>query len=480
MIFENLTNIQIGILIIFHFILGLLMNIIPGLVEVWYYGLLGIGISILIGNQNKNEIAALIITYFTCMEIVFRMTQANVPWEGVKYILVFVSFISIASEKIKKSGNPSPIYVYFLFLIPSVLICEFDSFKDARSGVSFNLSGPLSLLMSTYYFYQRKFSISQLRILFLFVVLPLITTCAIIALRAPTLSEIKFQDAANFELSGGYGPNQVSSLLGFGVVVMMTGYFLNMVITVNNILDRIITFIFLFFCIINFSRGGIFTAITSVVLGSIVWIVYSKSNKKNTFIFNLVLVTLFSVFIFNYFDNITGNTLSKRYAGTTSSKQENKGSENENFGSGFSGREDIVQEDFEVFKRYPILGVGPGMSAAVRYKLFDDGKPPHTEFSRLISEHGILGLISLFILIYFPILSFIKSKEFHKKLFLIMFSSFSIICSFHAAMRISMMGFVYGIAFINLVKKRDDLADPVKEYKEKSMIWEQFEQESLS
>jgi hypothetical protein len=47
-------------------------------------------------------------------------------------------------------------------------------------------------------------------------------------------------------------------------------------------------------------------------------------------------------------------------------------------------------------------------------------------------------------------------------------------------MRISMMGFVYGIAFINLVKKRDDLADPVKEYKEKSMIWEQFEQESLS
>ena len=480
MIFENLTKIQIAILLLFHLLLGIAFNLVSGLVEVWYYGLLGIGISVLIGNQNKTEIAAIIISYFTCMEIVFRMTEANVPWEGVKYILVFVSFISIASEKVRKSQLPNQIFIYFFLLLPSLLLCDFVDFKSARNNISFNLSGPLSLLMSSYYFYQRKYSLAQLRTLFLFIVLPLITTCAIIALRAPTLNEIKFQDAANFELSGGYGPNQVSSLLGFGVVVMMTGYFLNMVITVNNILDRIITFIFLFFCIINFSRGGIFTAITSVVLGSIVWIVYSKSNKKNTFIFNLVLVTLISVFIFNYFDNITGNTLSKRYAGTTSSKEENIGSENENFGSGFSGREDIVQEDFEVFKRYPILGVGPGMSAAVRYKLFDDGKPPHTEFSRLISEHGMLGLISLFILIYFPILSFIKSKEFHKKLFLIMFSSFSIICSFHAAMRISMMGFVYGIAFINLVKKRDDLADPVKEYKEKSMIWEQFEQESLS
>jgi hypothetical protein len=57
-----------------------------------------------------------------------------------------------------------------------------------------------------------------------------------------------------------------------------------------------------------------------------------------------------------------------------------------------------------------------------------------------------------------------------------MFASFSIICSFHAAMRIAMMGFAYGVSFINLVKKRDDLADPVKDYQEKSMLWQQYEQ----
>ncbi|MBI3235084.1 MAG: O-antigen ligase family protein [Bacteroidetes bacterium] len=475
MIFEKLSKFQINLLIFGHVVLGLLVNSVPGVMEIWYYGILGFSMASLLSGQNKNEIVTILLGYFTGMEVLTRMTKANVPWEGVKYIIVLFSLVALSIETRKKK-KPMMIMVYFLLLLPSLLVIDYESFDDARKQISFNLSGPLSMLLATFYFYNRKVSLDQLKRVLLFIVLPMIATCVVIAVRIPSLSEIQFQDAANFQLSGGYGPNQVSSLLGFGVVVMITGYFLEIPISSSTRIDRIITFVLFLFCAINFSRGGVLTTIASVILGTIVWIRYSKSSNKNAFIFTLSFIIIFSIGIFVFFDSYTGNALSKRYAGSVGKKDPKY----EQFGSGLSGREDIIEHDIEVFYMYPVLGVGPGMSLYVRQKLYDEFKPPHTEFSRLLSEHGSLGIGALLLSIIFPFVGFSRTKEFYAKLFLIMFTSYSVICSFHSAMRIAMMGFAYGIAFINLLPKRDDLADPVKEYKEKSMIWEQYEQESLS
>lgn len=472
MIFQNLSKIQINLLILFHIVFGVVVKSTGGVIEVWYYGILGLSMASLFSGQNKNEIVTLLLGYFTGMEVLTRMTKANVPWEGVKYILVLFSFIAMVLET-RKRESPKMILVYFLLLLPSLLVVDFDSFDDFRKQVSFNLSGPLSMLLVTYYFYKRQLSLEQIERVILFLILPMISTCVVILLKIPTLETLVFQDAANFQLSGGYGPNQVSSLLGFGVTVMLTGYFLDMTITSSRILDRIITFVLFFFCVINFSRGGIFTCIASVILGTIVWVTFSKSTKKNAFIFTLSAIIILALGVFIYFDNLTGNALSKRYAGSVAKKNPKY----EQFGSGLSGREDIIEHDMEVFYMYPVLGVGPGMSLYVRQKLYDEFKPPHTEFSRLLSEHGTLGISALLISIIFPFLGFFRTKSFISKLFLVMFVSYSVICSFHSAMRIAMMGYAYGIAFSTLVAKRDDLADPVGDYKEKSMMWLQYEQE---
>lgn len=470
MILENITRAQRLMLILLHLGLGVLLFFVPSLMTFWFWGIFLYGIFNLIINRNKNDVVGYLMGYLVGMEILPRMLQASVPWEMVKYCCVFLPLIALALES-KKNERPSFIILYALMLVPSLMLIDFESFDRGRQAISFNLSGPLSIVFCTLYFYKRQFSTDQIRNLIFLVVLPALTTCMVIALRVPSIDQIKFQDAANFELSGGYGPNQVSSLLGFTVVLMLLAYYLKLVVSTSRGLDLLIAVVLFFFCIINFSRGGAITCIISVVLGMIVWIVLSKSERKTGFIFAFVTILVILTATFIYFDNLTGNALSKRYSGSL----QEKGEVNENFGSGMSGREDILEYDYEIFLGNPILGVGPGMSQVKRIELFDNIKEAHTEFSRLLAEHGILGVVALLVLFIFPTLVFIKTRFFYVKVFTIMLASYSLISSFHTAMRLGMQGFAFGLCFIKLVQKRDDTADPERDYREKSMIWQQYE-----
>lgn len=470
MLFDNITNRQRLGLMIFHIALAVLFFFVQELMTFWFWMIVSAGLLNLIFTRNKNDVVGFLMGYLIGLEVVTRMMKASVPWEMVKYACVILPILAMSFET-NRTERPHLITTYFIVLLPSLMLIDFETFERGRQAVSFNFSGPLSIVFATYYFYKRKYSVAQIRNLFFVIILPALTTCVIIALRVPTLDDIKFQDAANFQLSGGYGPNQVSSLLGFMVVLMLLAYFLNIVVTLNRVMDFIITIVMFFFCIINFSRGGVLTSIASIVMGMIVWLVFSKSDRKSGFIFAFVSILIVLTFTFIYFDNLSGNALSKRYQGTL----QEKGEVNQDFGSGFSGRDDIAEFDYEIFLKYPVLGVGPGMSQVKRTEMFDNIKEAHTEFSRLLSEHGSMGIIALIILFVFPISVFIRNRYFYAKVFIVMLASYSIITSFHAAMRLGMQGFAFGLCFINLVQKRDDTSDPEKDYREKSLMWQQYE-----
>jgi hypothetical protein len=73
----------------------------------------------------------------------------------------------------------------------------------------------------------------------------------------------------------------------------------------------------------------------------------------------------------------------------------------------------------------------------------------HSEISRLLGEHGMIGLVILFLLIIVPI----KNMRHQPNLAIAFLGSFFIFWFLtinHSAMRIAFPGFIYGLSLITL------------------------------
>jgi O-antigen ligase len=136
-------------------------------------------------------------------------------------------------------------------------------------------------------------------------------------------------------------------------------------------------------------------------------------------------------------DAFTGGKLSERYAK-----------------KGFSNRETIAQEDLQLFVGHPILGVGPGMGKFMRKKEFNSGGAAHTEFTRLLSEHGMLGVIALLALVGTASYRIMARGTSQEKALRATAIAYSFLFMAVTAMRVALPGFVFGLAFINFAIPR--------------------------
>ena len=78
------------------------------------------------------------------------------------------------------------------------------------------------------------------------------------------------------------------------------------------------------------------------------------------------------------FDEYSGGLFSKRFSSIDS-----------------SGRFDISLAEIEIFSKNIISGVGPGGANKYFPYLYGHRTASHNEFSRLLSEHGIIGFYSI-------------------------------------------------------------------------------------
>ena len=69
-----------------------------------------------------------------------------------------------------------------------------------------------------------------------------------------------------------------------------------------------------------------------------------------------------------------------------------------------------MRSELIAFRENLILGIGPGMSRAYRLYNFNDPKHTHTEYTRLLAEHGTFGLFVIVLLIRITFKNF-KSNE---------------------------------------------------------------------
>jgi O-antigen ligase len=113
-----------------------------------------------------------------------------------------------------------------------------------------------------------------------------------------------------------------------------------------------------------------------------------------------------------------------------------------------TGRMDIYRIDFEIFKDNFFTGIGPGQGNEAREQ-YGYGKrvAAHVEYSRMLAEHGILGLISLILLISLPFSSFYNCKKTRGRFIIILFASLAMLTMTHSAMRLAIPSFIFGLIF---------------------------------
>jgi hypothetical protein len=435
----------VGTIIFAHVLLGLVSFFIPAIPII--YGLIFFIYALLriVQTRNKTNLAAFASAYIVGYEILVRMSGVSVAYEFGKYAAIILLITGMLTEHTERK-LPTSALLYFALLIPSIFVIKITSYHTFRTDISFNLSGPLSLSVSWFYFYQRKINKEGFRKLVLYSILPVIAIVVFILLKIPSNKDFSLTTGSAKDMSGGFGPNQVSMLLGYGFFIITLAVLLGQTITQNKTMDAVIGIIFLSFAILTYSRGGAIVGILSVIGAGIIFFRSGKSSKKMARLFYGAVffgVALYATW--QFVNSFTGNSIERRYSETVNIKE---GHQSEG-GIDFSGRDALVLYDLQAFSQHPILGNGPEGSEHFRKYYYGSGLTAHTEFSRLLGDHGIFGLFAIIILFSNIYLTFKRARG-NSKITLTGFACIGILNMLHGAMRLAMIGYSVGVAFMDV------------------------------
>lgn len=438
-------------LIMLHVVLGFLASLYPIIAKLWYHGaLLYFFVNVNI-TRNKGNEAAIGAAYIVGMEVLARMCDGLILYESSKYFSSLLLIWGLMIEKEHNHNNRSWIYI-ILFLSVPAMVQSLEFAESLRKTILFGFSGTIALLAAAYYFYQRSISFDILKKILCFYFLPMLSLGFVLFFRAPQLDTINFSSSANFAMSGGFGPNQVATVLGMGYLVIVFYLIYKQTITRFIGLDIAMLAFLLYRSLFTFSRGGNFAVVLSIVAFILMHFVY-QNRAKIINIKAIIAILLFGLVAYGAYeviDNQTGGMFYNRISGKNTA-----GIQKEDI---TSKRVDIASLELRLFNENP-LGVGIGGSRYYRTKYYNVKDNSHNEFGRLLSEHGIFGLIIILIMFGVPLIHFI-SADIHTKGVLVLLLCISLSTMMHSAMRIALPGFFYGLSLISLTTfnttKEDD------------------------
>lgn len=398
-----------------------------------------IGLLTIIFSSNKNEEAFKASCYIVGIGVFMRMTGGFPTYESGKYIIIIYLLTGTFVGHFKQQFSLTFSF-YLLLLTLGIVLTNVPEGESIKNAVVFNLSGPILLGVSALYFFRRPIKLSELYDGLFLMLLPLFSLVIYLYLKTPDLKEMIFNTSANFETSGGFGPNQVATALGVGIFIILVFILVKQKITGFIILDIFFLIYFIFRGLLTFSRGGVITALLAIITFSFFYILYNKGSIK--IFLRYITLGLFAVFaVWMYTSNITKGMLDNRYAGKNAI-----GIDKEDI---TSGRVEILEEQATSFINNPVgIGVGNG-----KYKreLSDMNvtAASHNEMGRLLEEHGFIGLVILIILLVVPLENFRFANN-YQRAFLGAFYLFWLLTINHSAMRIAFPGFIYALSLIRI------------------------------
>lgn len=430
-------SLSYNFLLLIHAVIAVVIFLAPFLSRIYALVITIVGFFIVYRSKNKNNEVILISAYLVGVEVFLRMTGGNFNNEFVKVSVIFFMLLGMLYSNFATNAF---IYWFFLILlIPGILITStvINYNVDIKKSLVFNLSGPVCLAISAIYMYKRRILFSDLQNVMVAMGLPIVSTTIYLFLFNPSVRDVVTGTQSNFETSGGFGPNQVSTALGLGMFVFFTQLILfsksKLAILINGVLLIFITYR----GIVTFSRGGVITAVVMIIC--LLFLLYNFSNAKgrSKFIWIFILTALMGIGVWSYSSFQTNGLIEKRYANQDAIGRVKK--------DRLGGREAIMNEEIKLFLENPVLGIGAGMGKQIRKETFGEESASHNEITRMLSEHGLFGIFGLLILLITPFIVYVNNRQ---HLYFLSFFMFWLLTINHAAMRTAAPAFVYGLSLL--------------------------------
>ena len=428
-------------LVLLHIFIGIAIYYNHFVSKVYSVLILVLGFYFVIKKRNKNNEVLYASAYIVGSEVFLRMTEGNPNYEFAKYGVIIFSLIGIMYSGFSK--NVIPYWIYLLLLIPGVIIGTFalKLQMDVRKTIVFNISGAVCLGIASIYAYNRKITISEINNLLLVMGLPIISCATYIFFFTPKIHDVLTGTQSNGNLSGGFGPNQVSTALGLGMFIFFSKLLFSskskFLFLINLLLAAYITYRGM----LTFSRGGMITGFSMILVLLLYIYIYSKNSSKIklNYLFGFLFISMVSVWLFTSYQ--TNGYIDKRYANKDALGRLKK--------DRFTGRGEIAEEEINMFLDSPFFGVGVAKGTEIRSERrgLQDNFASHDEITRMLAEHGSLGILELLILIGTPLVLYLDNKQ---HIYLFCFFVFWLLTINHAAMRTAAPAFIYSLTLLKV------------------------------
>lgn len=386
---------------------------------IYALGLLAVGLAI-VSSRRPERWVAVVVCYVCGAELIWRGTEAYVFWEYGKYAIILLITFAVLRTGLR-GGRELRGLVYFALLVPSLLALPYFD----RTEVAFNLSGPLSLAAAVTFFSRLEVDRALLSEMMMAFLAP-VTGLAALSTVATLTTETAFSVGSK-ATTAGIGPNQMSTILGLGV---LAAFLLIIAERRSRALRMLLVVLGLWLagqCMMTFSRGGFWAALGAVFVASL-GLMASRRNRMYVVVAAVGLTLVFTFVIFPAIDSYSGGVVKRRFADPD-----------------LTGRDRIMRSDLQIFLDDPVLGVGPGQ-AYYRRGDFYRASSPHTEFTRTMSEHGILGIGALLVLGTILWSLWRRKVGPASRAISLSFAAWASLTMGHAAMRLAAPGVIFGLA----------------------------------
>ena len=275
-----IRNKQYFYLILVHAVIGLLMYSNAIVPKLYGYSIILGGIWYIINSRNQNNEVLYATAYIVGSEIVLRMTDGNPVYEFSKFGVMIFILIGIYYQGISK--NAVPYWLFLLLLIPSVLLTsvQLNYAISLRKEISFNISGPVCLGICALYTYNRKITLEQVNNIILCIGLPIVSCVFYLTIFTPNIKDVITGTESNALASGGFGPNQVSTILGLGMFIFASRLLLLSNSVFQFSVNLLLTMYIAYRGFITFSRGGMITGFAMILILIVVAYLFIDKQRK--------------------------------------------------------------------------------------------------------------------------------------------------------------------------------------------------------
>ena len=417
--------VSIAGLLVAHAVLGLLATTAGRpIVTAHAWATLAVVLWIVV-NSRRVEVFACAAAYVTGAEVFWRMNSASVPWEVAKYvgIVVFaVGVVRFTGRRVRRIGVS---VAYVAVLTPSVLVTvERFGLPDALDPISFNVVAHVALAAGAVFFTNLASDRKAVTSVMWVLTAPILTVNAIAAESTLALDARDFNAGlSNTAASGGYGPNQVSALFGLAI---LTCVFL--VLFEHRPQLRVLAAVlgcwFLVQGALTLSRGGLFNVAVALLVAAPF---FMRTARYAVRVLGAIAVVGFVIVVvlFPLANSISGGAFEQRFSSGSTTL-----------------RTDLAVEELRQFADAPGFGTGVGLS--LRSNPFDDFQiPSHTEFSRLLAEHGLLGAVAIVLLVAMAVRGVRDQPLLLGKAFSASCATWALAEMMHSATRLAAVAFVF-------------------------------------